>query len=84
MSRKARFDAPGALHHIVRGIKRGRIFTDERERNNFVKRLRSIVIGTQFLCSARVLLRNHAYILFLTGRISGATVMKRLLAGWVV
>jgi len=33
MPRKARIDAPGALHHIiVRGIERRRIFSDDQDR----------------------------------------------------
>jgi hypothetical protein len=32
---KARIDAPGALHHIARGIERKRIFTDGVYRDNF-------------------------------------------------
>ena len=44
MPRKARLDAPGALHHIiVRGIERRRIFSDDQDRDNFVERLGDIV-----------------------------------------
>ena len=40
MPRKARIDAPGVLHHIIlRGIKRRKIFYDDNDRNNFLKRL---------------------------------------------
>jgi hypothetical protein len=36
MPRKARIDAPGALHHIiVRGIEGGKIFLDDFDRNNY-------------------------------------------------
>ena len=36
MPRKARVDAPGALHHIIiRGIERPRIFKDDTDRNVF-------------------------------------------------
>ena len=35
MPRKARIDAPGALHHIIaRGIERRKIFYDDNDRNN--------------------------------------------------
>ena len=38
MPRKARIDAPGALHHvIVRGIERGKIFRSDYDRKNFLK-----------------------------------------------
>jgi hypothetical protein len=47
--RKARIDAPGALHHIiVRGIEHPKIFYDDRDRANFLKRLG--VQGYDFDC----------------------------------
>ena len=40
MPRKARIDAPGALHHIIiRGIERKAIFYDNVDRENFLQRL---------------------------------------------
>ena len=40
MPRKARIDAPGALHHrIVRGIERKVIFKDRHDRDNFLERV---------------------------------------------
>jgi len=40
MLRKARIDAPGALHHIiVRGIDRTAIFRDDTDYENFPLRL---------------------------------------------
>ena len=39
MPRKARIDAPGALHHIIfRGIERRRIFRDNKDRDKFLDR----------------------------------------------
>jgi len=39
MPRKARLDAPGALHHIVvRGIERRKIFRDDSDRGGFLVR----------------------------------------------
>ncbi len=53
MPRKARIDAPGAVHHIiVRGIERRRIFSDEQDRDNFVERLGGIVTEKQTCCFA--------------------------------
>ena len=44
MPRKARIDAPGALHHvIVRGIERGKIFRSDYERKNFLNRLGKLI-----------------------------------------
>ena len=48
MPRKARIDAPGALHHIiVRGIERRRIFSDDQDRDNFIERLGDIITETK-------------------------------------
>jgi REP element-mobilizing transposase RayT len=77
MRRKARIDAPGALHHIiVRGIERRRIFSDDQDRDNFVERLGDIVIETQSCCFAWALIPNHAHILLQTGQTPLATVMR--------
>ena len=40
MPRRARIDAPGALHHVIcRGIERCRIFWEDSDRDDFLKRL---------------------------------------------
>ena len=50
MPRKARIDAPGALHHIiVRGIERRKIFWDDADRDSFVARLSRVLIETDTL-----------------------------------
>jgi putative transposase len=85
MPRKARIDAPGALHHIiVRGIERRRIFSDDQDRDNFIDRLADIVTETQTVCFAWALIPNHAHILLRTGQTPLATVMRRLLTGYAV
>jgi len=85
MPRKARIDAPGALHHIiVRGIERRRIFSDDKDRDNFVDRLADIVTDTQTFCFGWALMPNHAHLLLQTGKTSLSTVMRRLLTGYAV
>ena len=40
MPRRARIDAPGALHHVIcRGAERGVIFQDNADRDDFVNML---------------------------------------------
>ncbi len=40
MPRKARIDAPSALHHIIAsGMERGRIFEDSANSENFLARI---------------------------------------------
>lgn len=82
MPRKARLDAPGALHHIiVRGIARTNIFYDDTDRNNFLQRLGDILTETCTPCYAWALIPNHVHILLRTGLTPVATVMRRLLTG---
>jgi putative transposase len=85
MPRKARIDAPGALHHIIiRGIERKAIFKDRTDRSNFLNRLDRIVSETDTGCYAWVLMANHVHLLLKTGLAPIATVMRRLLTGYAV
>jgi len=85
MPRKARIDAPGALHHIIiRGIERKAIFKDDLDRINFIERLGYILPETQTACLAWVLMTNHIHLLLKTGLAPIATVMRRLLTGYAV
>ena len=85
MPRKARIDAPGALHHIiVRGIERRKIFRDNKDRDNFLDRLGVVLIDTQTPCFAWALMPNHLHLLLRTGLVPIATVMRRLLTGYAI
>ena len=85
MPRKARIDAPGALHHIiVRGIERRKIFNDGQDRYSFLSRLGNILEETQTACYAWALLPNHFHLLLRTGSNPVATIMRRLLTGHAV
>ena len=82
MPRKARLDAPGALHHIIaRGIAHNKIFDDIVDRDFFIDRLGLILIETGTPCFAWSLIPNHFHLLLKTGARPIATVMKRLLTG---
>jgi REP element-mobilizing transposase RayT len=85
MPRKARIDAPGALHHIiVKGIERRKIFLDDLDRDNFLKHLDNVLSETATLCFARALIPNHARLLLKTGTTASATVMRRRVTGYAV
>ena len=82
MPRKARIDAPGALHHIiVRGIERRTIFRDDADRYDFIERLGLIVEQTGTECLAWALIPNHFHLLLRTGSLPVAHAMRRLLTG---
>lgn len=83
MPRKARIDAPGALHHIIiRGIERQAIFKDAQDYSNFISRLANVLLETETPCFAWALMTNHAHILLRTGYASISTVMRRQLTGY--
>ena len=59
MPRKARIDAPGALHHIiVRGINRRKIFFDDSDRDDFLDRLGGILSDSERQ-QGRILIINY-------------------------
>jgi REP element-mobilizing transposase RayT len=85
MPRKARIDAPGALHHIIgRGIERRKIFYNDTDRDNFLERLETILKETSTPCYAWALIPNHFHLLLRTGKVPISTVMRRLLTGYAV
>jgi len=83
MPRRARIDAPGALHHVIcRGIERRKIFREDSDRDDFLKRLETILSGTQTPCYAWALMPNHIHLLLRTGNTPIARVMRQLLSGY--
>lgn len=85
MPRKARLDAPGALHHIiVRGIERRKIFRDDSDREDLMRRLGEVLGDSQTPCFAWSFLPNHFHLLLRTGLVSISTVMRRVLTGYAV
>jgi REP element-mobilizing transposase RayT len=85
MPRQARIDTPGALHHVIaRGIERRDIFLKDRDREDFVNRLGTILEKTGTQCFAWALIPNHFHLLLRTGLVPIATVMRRLLTGHAI
>jgi len=83
MPRKARIDAPGALHHIVvRGIERKAIFREFNDYSNMLVRLETVLTDTHTPCFAWALMPNHFHMLTRTGDVPLSTVMRRLLTGY--
>jgi len=57
MPRKARIDAPGALHHIMlRGIERRAIVRDDLDRERFLERLGKLLLESKTSCYAWAIL----------------------------
>ena len=85
MPRKARIDAPGALHHIIcRGIERRKIFRNNTDKDDFLNRLPQVLSETNTPCYAWALLSNHLHLLLRTGNAPMATIMRKFLTVYVV
>jgi len=69
---------------MIRGIERRKIFLDNKDREDLLDRLSSLLPETETSCYAWAFLQNHAHFLFRTGLIPLATLMRRLLTGYVV
>ena len=53
MPRLARLDTPGVLNHvIIRGIERRKIFRDNKDKDNFLDRLGTLLPDTKTTCYA--------------------------------
>ena len=85
MPRLSRLDAPGVLHHVMgRGIERKKIFYGDIDRNDFIDRMASLSINDAMEIYAWVLMPNHFHLLCKTKNLPLASVMRRLLTGYVV
>ena len=85
MPRQSRIDTPGAIHHIIaRGIERGKIFKDDKDRYDFIENLGIILEETETACYAWALIPNHFHLLLRTGMVPVSTVMRRLLTGHAI
>ena len=85
MPRKARIDAPGALHHVMgRGIEGRDIFEDIADREDFLDRLGTILSESHTRCYAWSILPNHFHLLIETMQTPLANVMRKLMTGYAV
>lgn len=83
MPRGARLDAPGTLHHvIIRGIEKGSIVRDDKDRKMFVDRMGMLAQGSGTSIYAFALMTNHAHLLLKSGPNGLSTYMRRLLSGY--
>jgi len=69
---------------MIRGIERRKIFRNNKDREDFLDRLRTLLPETQTTCYGWVFLPNHAHFLFQTGKVPLATLMRRLLTGYAL
>ena len=85
MPRQPRLDAPGALHHVMgRGINRIKIFSNRKDREDFLERLADLCRADALSVYAWALMSNHFHLLVRTGNQPLSTSMRKLLTGYVV
>jgi putative transposase len=85
MPRQARLDVPGALHHVmIHGIEGRAIFRSDKDREDFLDRIGSLLPETWTICYAWAFLSNHAHFLLRSGPKGIPSLMRRLLTGYAV
>jgi REP element-mobilizing transposase RayT len=85
MTRQARLDMPGTLHHImVRGLNKASVFADPEDKARFLKRLGHNVSAGRCAVLAWAIMDNHAHILFKSGEHGISKVMRKVLTGYAI
>jgi REP element-mobilizing transposase RayT len=83
MGRQARYDAQGALQHVIsRGLNREAIFRDPEDYDDLLSRLRFLSRETGMKIHAWSFMPNHFHLLTETGTTPLATFMRRALTGY--
>lgn len=85
MPRKARIDAPGALHYVLlKGMEEKEIFQGESDRVDFLERLAHLLKDTSASCYAWAMTPAQVHLLLKTGESPLSAFLHRLLTGYVV
>lgn len=85
MPRGPRIDAPGFLHHVMgRGIEKRKIYQDDADRDEFLKKVGSIATQTTTPIYAFALMPNHFHLLIRSGPAGLSNFMQRLLSSYVM
>ena len=85
MSRQARLDAPGTLHHVMaRGIEGTNIFRTDKDREDFLGCLAVQCEADALKLYGWALIPNHFHLLVRTGNRPLFASMRKILTGYVV
>ena len=83
MPRQGRLHIPGGYYHVMgRGLERRRIFQSKFDKQDFLSRLESGLIGTDNLCLAWSIMSNHYHLLIQVGVTPLKQLMHPLLGGY--
>ncbi len=84
MPRQGRIEIVGSLYHVIsRGIERKKIFSDNQDREEFVRRFNKGLEETNCMCYAWVLMDNHFHLLLKPLKQPISQLMRKLLSGYV-
>ena len=85
VARKGRIDVPGAVHHIIqRGMDRGKLFWDESDYHNFIKRLAANLLESKTNCFAWSLMPNHIHLVLSTGTTPLCRLLQCIFTGYAM
>ena len=85
MPRDKRINLPGVIYHVIsRGIERRKIFLDEADREEFLRRLEEGLEKTSCRCIAWSLMPNHFHLLIRTAERALTDLMRKLLSGYAI
>jgi REP element-mobilizing transposase RayT len=79
MARPLRIEFPGAFYHvIVRGNQRQDIFFDDKDRQEYLQRVKRYKDELAFMLYAYVLMANHVHLLIETPSVTISKIMQRI------
>ena len=85
MPRTSRLEIPGGLYHVMtRGIERRKIFNDDEDRKEFLRRFEKNLTANGARCYAWALMPNHIHLVVRTGVKPLGSLMGKLLTGYAI
>ena len=85
MTREARVDYPGAIHHVmVRGLERRKIFLNLADKQFLLEKLESYVVENNVRCFAWAFMPNHIHLLLQISFVPMSSFMQKLLTSYGV
>jgi putative transposase len=83
MPRIGRLHIPGGTYHLLgRGLERRNIFDDDSDKQEFLTRLGTNLVDSEFQCLAWAIMSNHYHLLIRVGSAPLAKLMSPLLSGF--
>ncbi|OGS20154.1 MAG: hypothetical protein A2252_10920 [Elusimicrobia bacterium RIFOXYA2_FULL_39_19] len=85
MPRQGRINIEGGLYHVIqRGLERRKIYKDDEDREEFLRRLSEGLEVTGHKCYGWVLMPNHFHLLIRTTTKPLSDLMRKLLTGYAL